>query len=167
MAISSTDSLTSLIKDTKSPTVQLTPAAGNRISSSSLVSLGEDLAERELQTVNWNVSSSSSSAATKCATPIANGPSPVTLTSKSPSPSILSREFHPVHSGSGSEREIHYAQLDLTVCQRSSEDKADEVPKSPRIPRPGSTSGLFDTLSTAYAQIDFKKNEGFKAVAHP
>ena len=171
MAISSADNLNS--KDMKSSSAQLT-ATGNRISSSSLVSLGEDLAERELQNVNWNANVvPSSTSATKSVTPITNGPSPATtLSSKSPSPSsvLLSRDCHSASLHGGSERQIHYAQLDLTLCQRSmSDDKTDEVPKSPRIPRPSSSSVIFaaETGSTAYAQIDFKKSEGLKAVGHP
>ena len=158
MSISNADGLNG--KNSKSPAGQQT-ASYARTSSSSLVSLGEDSVAGELQAVNWNTSSSF--------TPLTNGPSPATLLpSKSPSPSLLSRP-----TSVQSEREIHYAQLDLTPSlghQRStpSDDyNVDEVPRSPRIPRPSSASAVFGSDVTSYAQIDFKKSEGLKTTAQP
>lgn len=142
-------------KNTKSLPGQQATTSTSRTSSSSLVSLGEDSIAGELQAVNWN------SATTFI--PLTVGQSPTTLPSKSPSPSLLSRP-----TSVQSERAIHYAQLDLTQStgnQRSTpkDDFLDEVPKSPRIPRPTSASTVFGAdVTTTYAQIDFKKSEGIK-----
>lgn len=156
MSVSSKDNQNP--KNSKLPTGQQANVAGCRTSSSSLVSLGDDSAATELQAVNWNSGSASF-------TPLPVRQSPATSPSNSPSPSLLSRP-----TSVQSEREIHYAQLDLapTTGQRStpSEDLKEEVPKSPRIPRPASTSAVCDVPTTTYAQIDFKKSEGLKAVGH-
>lgn len=153
MSISTKDSQNG--KNPKSLPGQQATNATSRTSSSSLVSLGEDSIAGELQAVNWNSSSSTF-------IPLTVGQSPTTLPSKSPSPSLLSRP-----TSVQSERAIHYAQLDLTPStgQRSTpkDDFLDEVPKSPRIPRPTSASAVFGAdITTAYAQIDFKKSEGIK-----
>lgn len=157
MSVSSKE--TQNAKNSKSPPGQLASVAVSRTSSSSLVSLGEDSVASELSAVNWNSSSTSF-------TPLTNGPSPVTLPSKSPSPSLHSRP-----TSVQSQREIHYAQLDLvpSLGQRSTPSEAcnEEVPKSPRIPRPASASAVAEVSATTYAQIDFKKSEGIKTVGHP
>ncbi|KAI9558787.1 putative insulin receptor substrate [Daphnia sinensis] len=153
MSISSKDSQNG--KNTKSLAGQNSTGSANRMSTSSLISLGEDLVAGELQAVNWNTSSSTF-------IPLTVGPSPTTLPSNSPSPSLPSRP-----TSVQSERAIHYAQLDLTptagLRSTPKDDFVDEIPKSPRIPRPTSVSAGFGAdVTTTYAQIDFKKSEGIK-----
>ncbi|XP_057369287.1 mucin-17-like [Daphnia carinata] len=153
MSISTKDSQNG--KNAKSLTGQNLTGSTNRMSTSSLISLGEDLAAGELQAVNWNTSSSTF-------IPLTVGPSPTGLPSNSSSPSLLSRP-----TSVQSERAIHYAQLDLTpstgLRSTPKDEFVDEIPKSPRIPRPTSVSAGFGAdVATPYAQIDFKKSEGIK-----
>lgn len=159
MSISSKDSHNG--KNTKSLTglSQNSSGTANRTSSSSLISLGEESVASELQAVNWTTSSSTF-------VPLTVGPSPSALPSNSPSPSLLSRP-----TSVQSERAIHYAQLDLKPSsgQRSTpkDEFMDEIPKSPRIPRPTSVTAAFGAdVTTTYAQIDFKKSEGIKTANH-
>lgn len=153
MSVSTKDSQNG--KNTKSQAGQNSTGSANRMSTSSLISLGEDSVAGELQAVNWNTSSSTF-------IPLTVGPSPTAQPSNSPSPSLLSRP-----TSVQSERAIHYAQLDLTpttgLRSTPKDDFVDEIPKSPRIPRPTSVSAGFGAdVTTSYAQIDFKKSEGIK-----
>jgi hypothetical protein len=156
----------------------LTASSYNRTSSSSLVSLGGDelLLASELQAVNWGSTDVSTSAS--AFRPLnTNNLSPASVSnSSSPSLTSISRP-----TSVQSEREIQYAQLDLTPAaktRRASGEQSSESLEPPRSPRqfvrtvacetlPSGFSTTVTGAATTYAQIDFKKSEVKAAAAKP
>lgn len=148
-------------RNAKSPTGLMGPP---RTSSSSLASLGEDTVAGELLAVHWQpVECSRASPLT--AQLSSGSPAPVTGGTSSPSPSVTSTSTTASRPVSAlGEREINYAQLDLTSAIRPSDAEEVDVPRSPRNPppRPASLTTLAEVTGnrnggTAYAQIDFNQ----------
>ena len=145
----------------------LTASSYNRTSSSSLVSLNEDLLAGELQAVNWSSTDASSTSASVFRPLNTNSLSPASVSnSSSPSLTSISRP-----TSVQSEREIQYAQLDLTPSaktRRASGEQSSESQEPPRSPRQFTRTVACETLPsvctttagalTTYAQIDFKKS---------
>ena len=154
----------------------LTAGTYNRTSSSSLASLGEDvLLAGEMQAVNWSSADGNATSASVFRPLNTNSLSPASVSnSSSPSPSltIISRP-----TSVQSEREIQYAQLDLTPATKTRRASGEpslmnepslEPPRSPRqfartvacetLPS-GCSNMAAASCPTTYAQIDFKKSE--------
>lgn len=158
------------MRTSRSPSLstQSSVNASSRLSVASSTSQGDDIFAGELGGISWSSGDRSSSSSSGTATgfiPVPGGASPAaTLTSNSSSPALLvgSRPT----SVQADEHEINYAQLDLAPPTQRGADEDEQ--KSPRIPRPASTSAVFgfDAPGTTYAQIDFKKIDGSKMTAH-